>query len=361
MSDKIKNIVITIIFPFILIIFLFLNIIIPDNEISKYERRKLTKLPNITYNNVISGNFSNKFDSYTLDQFPFRDSFREFKNKFEFNILNKNDINNTFIYDGGIYKLNYNLNEKSINYAVSKINYIKNNYLDNNNIYFTIIPDKNYYLDDDILKLDYEKLEDLMINNLDIAYINIFDKLSLDDYYKTDLHWKAESLENVSNYIMKSMKNEIKHTYYYQKEVGDFYGAYYGNLITDIKPDSLVYLTNNNIDNLYTYNYENNSYKKIYDLEKIDSADKYDIFLSGPTPIIEINSYNNSTNKELIIFRDSFASSITPLFVAYYDKITLIDIRYINSSILDNYITFSNQDILFMYSIDILNNSFSLK
>ena len=66
-------------------------------------------------------------------------------------------------------------------------------------------------------------------------------------------------------------------------------------------------------------------------------------------------------NLELLIFRDSFGSSITPLLIPYYSKITLIDNRYINSKNFVKYIEFTNQDILFLYSTMIVNNSFSLK
>ena len=69
----------------------------------------------------------------------------------------------------------------------------------------------------------------------------------------------------------------------------------------------------------------------------------------------------NDTGKELIVFRDSFASSLIPLLVEGYDKITLVDTRYISPKILNKYIEFNNQDILFLYSTSIINNSYSLK
>ena len=63
----------------------------------------------------------------------------------------------------------------------------------------------------------------------------------------------------------------------------------------------------------------------------------------------------------MIIFRDSFGSSITPLLIPYYSKITVIDNRYIASDYLTNYIEFNDQDVLFLYSTLIVNNSGSLK
>ena len=69
----------------------------------------------------------------------------------------------------------------------------------------------------------------------------------------------------------------------------------------------------------------------------------------------------NKTGRELVVFRDSFASSFVPLLVEGYDKITLIDTRYISPKILSQYIEFNDQDILFLYSTSIINNSYTLK
>ena len=63
----------------------------------------------------------------------------------------------------------------------------------------------------------------------------------------------------------------------------------------------------------------------------------------------------------MIIFRDSFASSLAPLLIPYYQKITLIDLRYININYIAPQIDFQNKDVLFLYSTLIVNNSFILK
>ena len=101
---------------------------------------------------------------------------------------------------------------------------------------------------------------------------------------------------------------------------------------------------------------------KVYDLEKYQSsADKYNLYLSGPTSIITIDNPNTKTKKELILFRDSYGSSIAPLLIENYRKITFIDFRFINEKLIEQYIKFDNQDVLFMYSILSINNSFSMR
>ena len=85
------------------------------------------------------------------------------------------------------------------------------------------------------------------------------------------------------------------------------------------------------------------------------------MFLSGSLSLITIENPNANTEKELILFRDSFSSSLAPLLIPGYAKITMVDIRYIQSDLLDSWIDFDNQDVLFLYSTLVLNHGELLK
>lgn len=109
------------------------------------------------------------------------------------------------------------------------------------------------------------------------------------------------------------------------------------------------------------YNYETKGYSSIYDLEKLSGSDPYDVYLSGAQSLLRIENPNAKTDRELIIFRDSFGSALAPLLLQDYKRVTLVDIRYVSSQLLGNFLTFQNQDVLFAYSTLILNNSSTLK
>lgn len=360
MNDKIKDIVVTIIFLFTIIALFLINIIKEDTDISLAERRKLATMPELTTKSLFDGTYFKKFDSYVTDQFVERDAFR--KIKIDIELSTKGEYNNLYLYDDYIIEEIFPLNSNSINNLTNKINYIKDTYLNNNsNIYYTIIPDKNYFVNNGNLKLDYNKLQDMMKNNLsNINYINIFDKLTLDNYYKTDTHWKEEDLFNVANTIANQMNFDITNNNVVNT-ITTFKGSYAGRLSVTKDTDTIKTISNPSINNSSVYNYETKKYTDIYDYTKINSLDKYDIYLSGAVPIIDIINNNTSSDKELIVFRDSYGSSLIPLLIEGYKKITVIDIRYISSKILNKYIDFNDQDVLFMYSILTINNSFSIR
>ena len=140
-----------------------------------------------------------------------------------------------------------------------------------------------------------------------------------------------------------------------------YYGVYYGYAALPMEPDRLTYLTNDILDGCTVYNYETGKTGSVYDLTKGAGKDPYELFLSGSVSLLTIENPQAETDRELVIFRDSFGSSLAPLLVPGYAKVTLADIRYLPSSQIGKYLTFTDQDVLFLYSAPVLNNSDTLK
>lgn len=270
---------------------------------------------------------------------------------------------NYYIENGAIYEKMSDINENVIENNIQKINTICDKYLNNMNVYFSIIPDKEYYLKNSI-STNFNKLENRVKSNLNekVKYFNISDTLSLNDFYRTDMHWKQENLQDVVEKIEKEMNLNISKIDYEEESLGDFYGTYYKEIEnSNIEPDELKYLNNSIVENCKVYNSETYKEERVYNLDKVnETRNKYDLFLSGASSIITIINENVKTDRKLILFRDSFGSSIAPLLVDDYKEIVLIDIRYVNYTILDNYIDFGKYkgaDVLFLYSSRVINKS----
>lgn len=367
MNDKVKNIVVSIVFVFSLVFFLVLSLLIQDEELSYSERRKLAQFPQITFKDIKDATFMNKLDTYVVDQFPFREEFRSIKANVHFNIFKQKDNNGIYVIGDNIFKIEYPYNQNSFDRAGKKFNDIYNLYFKDKdmNVYYSVIPDKNYFVakQNGYPSIDYEDAIKTLNNRTEnMEYIDILDCLELKDYYRTDTHWSQERIEKVVNKIATQMnfKDRLSNNYEI-KEIPEFYGVYYGQSALDIKPESMKYLTNDIIEDAVVFDYEDNTSYNVYNFEKLNGMDKYDMFLSGARSLQKIDNPNATTDKELIVFRDSFGSSIVPLFIEGYKTITLIDLRYIPTNMLSQFIEFDNQDVLFLYSTLILNNSIMLK
>ena len=349
-----KNKIITILFITIIFGILVGSIFLKDIEISNFERRKLASFPKI------SEDFSEDLDEYLLDQFPFRNSLINLNSIINRKLLNKIDNNDVYVIENNIIEKNYPLNEKNCTGFINKINKIIDE-CDKNRVFYSVIPDKSYFLEGDkYLKLDYSKMYEILKSNIKADYIDITNLLELDDYYKTDIHWKQENLDKVVNKIIQSLGKEYKKQDYVGKEYKDFYGASYSKAGLDLPADNLKYLDTEYFNKVEVNHLEYGK-KQIYDEEKLTNLDSYDVFLSGASSYIEIKNDNIEDNSSLILFRDSFASSIAPLLIPYYNNIKIVDLRYIDFDIAKEKIDLGNSDVLFLYSTLIINNSNILK
>jgi hypothetical protein len=258
------------------------------------------------------------------------------------------------------------VNEKALSKAINKFTTIYDTYMKDTNVhvYYSMIPDKNYFLAEQhgYPALDYDVLREKLHIGLDyMQYIDIFPLLSIGDYYYTDTHWRQDCIVDVAKHLADAMGTDIDTVYTTQELDNPFYGVYYGQLGLPVDADRITYLTNDTLANCIVYDHQNDREMSVYDMDKAADRDPYEMFLGGSLAVITIDNPNANTDKELVIFRDSFGSSIAPLLVEGYAKITLLDARYLHQNMIGNFVTFDNQDVLFLHSTSVLNNEIAFK
>ena len=304
------------------------------------------------------------FENYAVDNFPFRDSFRSIKAYFSYYILEQKDNNKIYVHDGYIASMDYPYNKDSVDYAASRFSYINSKYLTDSKVFLSIIPDKNVFLAKDagVLHFDSEKLVSDMREAMPYAeYIDIFPTLSIEDYYKTDSHWKQDRIEDTAQTLADGLGVTLTGDRTAVSSSIPFYGVYYGQAALRLEADSITYLTSPVIENMKVYDGQNGKDIPVYDTGRIEGRDPYETFLSGPLSLVSVENPDADTDRELIIFRDSFSSAIAPLLAEGYKKVTLLDIRYMNVDYACSMVDFKNKDVLFLYSTAILNNSEAIK
>lgn len=367
MTKKHSYVLTTLLFAGFLCIFSVWRILKTDDELSVSERRKLSEFPELNAGSVISGKFMDEFEDYAVDQFPMRDGFRRLKAATSFYALRQKDTNGIYIIDGQASRLEYPINHDSINNAVSKIKWIYDNYLagSDTNAYFCLVPDKNCYLAEKggYLHIDYDEFSDLVTKPVSefAEIIDIYDLLGSDDYFATDIHWREEKIVDVAQRLADRMGAQFHGEFEEHIVNTDFWGVFYGQSALPLEADSISYLTSPGIESASAFDYESNSQIPVYSMELANGKDPYEMYLCGSRSLITIENPNALNDRELIIFRDSFGSSIAPLLIDSYKKITLVDIRYLQSSFVGNFVSFADQDVLFLYSIPVINNSVTMK
>ncbi len=365
-TNKIRNIATVAVFFLMIVGVMLMHIIMPDKEISESERRKLDQLPEISASTVFNAQFSVDMEDYLLDQFPFRDQVRTIKSIAHFYLLGQADNNGIYISPNGVSKLEYPIDEKQVQLAVDKINSVNEKYFSGKNTFLSIIPDKNYFIADKngYPAIDYDRLVEMMMGVKDSEYIDIFDCLEIGDYYVTDTHWSQENLGEVVDKIADSMGLTLPSLDSYEKHtMSPFYGVYYGQSALPLAPDKITYLTSATTDAAKVFNLETNKDESVYRPDRFGVNDSYDLFMSGAAAFQTItNPLYEGEEKTLVVFRDSFGSSLIPLLIDGYSTIHVVDLRYMFPAAIPQLIDLEEvDDVLWIYSTLIINSASILR
>ena len=358
-KTSLREIIACVIFIGFIGTFMVLNFVIPEPSVLVSERRVPAGFPDFTVNAVMTGEFMSGFDDYAADRFVFRDTFRMIH---AFQILD--------IYlqtdKSGLYRCNAvglgefrRVNDTSFRQTAERIQRAAALVSESNvNVYYSIIPDKSVYADRYYPGFDMAVAEPILFDVLgSYSYIRVMESLSADIFYKTDLHWDQSKISSVTGHLLSSMGANSSLSSFPTVTVGNWNGVYAGQLALPVTPDVMTYVDVQGLKVMYlndrTLEFDEGP---VYDLDRFTGVDPYDVFLRGPQPLIIIEN-PSVPERELFLFRDSFGSSLAPLLMEAYSKITVIDLRYINLQVLGNFIEFTpGSDALFIFSSQIFNN-----
>lgn len=336
--------------------FSLLHLALPDREVSRSERRRLAQLP------PLSSGFSDKLEEYMLDQFPLREQLRTVNSLVRLYGLGQADIHGIYLQGGGAFRMDGPLQEKQVRHAAAVFSAVQEKYFPSLPSHYVIVPDKNAKAETSRPRLDTETMRGIVREALPgMTEIDIWDLLSADDYYKTDPHWRQERLLPVAAAICEALGADAPGTFT-EKALSPFYGAYYGQAALPMAPDTLTYLESADTKAAEVTGPELDGAQPVYRPELLDGTDGYDVFLSGAQAVLTVTSPNVHNGRHLVLFRDSFGSSLAPLLLGSFERITLVDLRYISAARLTDYADLSDAtDVLYLCSTAVWNNGGTLR
>lgn len=231
-----------------------------------------------------------------------------------------------------------------------------------NNVYLSVIPDKSNYARDQIAQ--YFNHESMLATISECLYdwdvIDISGALALSDYYLTDPHWNQKDILGVVDVLGQEMGFSIDHSAFTVQNYDAFTGSY-GRLVENIEPETITWLTSAYTNAATVDNMQTPSGTMVYNTDMLDSDTAYNVFLSGLSPLTVINSPEAKRDAHLVLITDSYGSSLAPLLLEQYSKVTVVDLRFMPSAQLSQYVDAEGADVLMIFGAAVVNNSSILK
>jgi len=272
-----------------------------------------------------------------------------------------------YVYQGYAVTTEAGYDQKSLDYAALKFQQLYDSYLTGNDghIYLSVVPDKGSFTapPEGYTPASAQETADTLLAQLDfVQYVDIAPGLTLEDYYRTDPHWRQECLVATAQTLAQAMDVPLAGDFQENAIDVPFYGAYAEKAGEPLVADTLRYLTGEVLDACTVYDYETDAQETLYDLSAVETDTPYDLYLQGSRSLLRIDSPLSATDRTLVVFRDSFGSSLIPLLAESYRTIYAVDIRYLSSQMVGRFLSFDgSEDVLFLYSTMVLQNSRTMK
>lgn len=363
---------ITCIFLAFIVLAVGFNIFQPDKEYSESENRMLAQAPEFSLTNLASGKYMTDMEDYVTDQFFFRDQWINLK-VLEDMTIGKRESNGVFIGKQG-YLMQIpenNLDMDSVKNNLAGIREFAQRHEEVNTV-MSLVPNAAYILEQLTpsnapvrdQSQDIALAEDTVGDVL--TYVDLTETMSShrDEaiYYKTDHHWTSLGARYAFDTLYSALGiQEPAQEYTVYPVTHSFSGTLASKSGYDRSSDTIeLYAPQDvNTECVVSYVEEGEKTASMYESSALDQKDQYEVFFGGNHSRIDITTPVNE-NKNLLIFKDSYANCFIPFLQPYFRTIIVIDPRYyyddVDRLVTDNSIT----DILFLYNVDTFMTDTSL-
>lgn len=324
-------------------VFFILNLVLPDRQFSEQENRYLQQRPEFSFKSLFSGDYTSKFETYTTDQFTFRDEWITLKAASEL-ALGKQENNDVHLCEGGTLIKGFERpDDSTLDSNMSALNALVEN--TDADVYFALIPDKSdlyaSLLPNNAPNDSEKEVIDYCYDKSGAINVDMYSALSshTDEYifYRTDHHWTSLGAYYGLSALAESMGLPCPalDSYTYRHVVSEeFYGTTWSSSgFSWVDPDTMEIFVDEP-EGLKVTSYPEGSpvEGKLYDFSFLEKKDKYSMFMGGNCPMHVIET-GAEDKPSLLILRDSYTDSLIPFLLDDFSEIHVLDLRYYRASL----------------------------
>ncbi|MEE1085664.1 MAG: DHHW family protein [Schaedlerella sp.] len=345
-----------------ILLFMMLNAISRDVEMSAQQNRMLAQRPKLSLEGILSGTYMERYEEYMKDQFVGSDLLQRMQVGLK-RIGGSRLENGIFI--GKEDQLTEDIvvpDQETLTENLEAINLFaeKNDEL---NMYMILVPDSANILEAKLPKLATVEDQDVMFSQVEKQLedsVKWIDAMSILDqhsdeyiYYRTDRHWTSQGAFYVFADCTETMGIDIAApssfvAYPISTTFNGILSANSGVKLNETD-DIYIYVQKENAGEVIVNRVEEQKKTtSLYDSSKLETRNQYDVFLGGDTALIDIKTVSTS-ERRLLLIKDSFANCFVPFLEPYFREIVVVDPRYYSGTIDEIMDTYRITDVLFLY------------
>ena len=344
-------------------------------DFSENENRKLAQMPELTFENIKSGQFTSGVETFVADQFPLRDTFLSLMTEVERISLRK-EIAGVYLAKDGSLIEEYDY-PRHTDKQIEQFSKLANN-VENARCMLMMVPTAvsvySELLPDNVAK------DDLQQQILDEIYAGVPDKLQKIDvssklkdeaaqilgtenadrlFYRTDHHWTTYGAYiGYQSFCEAAGFDAIPLSEYTGEVVSeDFKGTIYSKLNDPyFGSDRIVSYSHPEWKLSVEYSDTGEVTDTPYNPEYLTKKDQYSYFLNNIHPLITITN-DAVEGGAIALVKDSYANSMVPYLLQHYHTVYIFDTRYYKggpSKFINEHPEIT--DVLILYNMNTIDN-----
>lgn len=354
----------------------------PEQSYSDTENRFLESKPKFSLESLFAeeDSFTQKYEAYITDQFPIRDKWIGFKTQVE-KLLGKVETKDVFLGKDDYLIVNHPASEFEGEQAAKNAEFLAEGLakyarqLGLGRVRMMLVPTASQVLTDklpayanpydqsryveQVRQAVKEKLStEIVASSMhwsDMSLVMDVEALLKEHqeeyiYYRTDHHWttlgafyayqmwaRTLSLAPLTDAGLKVVSEEFQGTTY-----SKLHTAGRNDVLTVYDTDLAVTLMHNQM----------NETTGFYDWSKLEVRDKYAMFLGGNDALLDITKDGVTEPKSvLMVVKDSFANCFIPYATEHFDRVVVVDLRYLNMPLSRIAEEYGVTDLLVLYNV----------
>ncbi len=357
------------------------SMLTPEQSYSDTENRFLASKPAFSLEALFAeeDKYTTQYETYITDQFPIRDKWIGFKTRVE-QLLGKVETKDVFLGKDEYLIVNHPASDFEGEQAVKNVGFLAEGLakyvqlFGEDHVRALLVPTASQILTDKLPAYAQPYDQSLYVEQVrrdfaeKLAAAGVADaetmatQLLMDAaavlqahqseyiYYRTDHHWttlgafyvyqewsKSLGLTPLTDAGLKVVSQEFEGTTYSKLHTAGRY-----DVISVYEPQTQVTLLHNQM----------NETTGFYDWSKLEVRDKYAMFLGGNDALLDITKEGvTEPEKVLLVVKDSFANCFVPYAAEHYDRVVVVDLRYLNMPLSRVVEEYGVTDLLVLYNV----------
>lgn len=343
------------------------SLLAADKEFSENENRVLAQMPQLTWDNIVSGDFQEGLETYLNDHIWGRDQWITIKTALQ-KAVGDTDIGGAYVgKDGYDFEkitsddVDMKLVERNIR-AISKFFETSSEMIDKERLSFLLVPTSGLILADKLptnapLFDQTAVIEQVKEGMADYNFVDVRDTLSAHKeegvYYRTDHHWTSlGALLAYEEWCESTGMDFSKEDYKATTVTEEFRGSLYSKILDyDSAYDTIEIYEKTGSDSSFVVTLNGEKSDSFYHYDKLEEKDKYLFFFGGNYDEVVIHNENSNTGRNLLLVKDSFANAFAPMVAENYDNVYMVDMRYFRGDMRSLMEECGITDVLVLYNV----------